>query len=92
MGEFQYRVDRQKILLEAEEWAEGVHTLHSHALTSMWYETEASKADIEENGFVVDTIYNDGRIVRERNGKVIMVLGEQLKGDALIDKYLTMNA
>lgn len=88
MGEFQDRVDRQRVLLEAEEWAAGIHTLHSHSLTSMWYETEASKADIEENGFVTDTIYNDGRIVRERSGKVIMVLGEQLTGDDLIDKYL----
>ena len=92
MGEFDYRVERQRLLLEAEEWAKGVNTLHAHSLTSMWYETEASKADIEENGPVVDTIYNDGRIVRERKGKTILILGEQLTGDKLVDKYLTMNA
>ena len=92
MGEFDYRVQRQRLLLEAEEWANGVNTLHAHSLTSMWYETEASKADIEENGPVVDTIYNDGRIVRERKGKTILILGEQLTGDKLVDKYLTMNA
>ena len=89
MGEFQERVDRQRILLEAEEWAKGVVSLHTHSITSMWYETEASKADIEENGMVCDTQYNDGRIVRERNGRIILVLGEKLEGDDLIDKYRT---
>jgi len=92
MGEFDYRVERQRLLLEAEEWAKGVNTLHAHSLTSMWYETEASKADIEENGPVIDTIYNDGKIVRQRNGKTILILGDQLTGDKLVDKYLTMNA
>ena len=92
MGEFDYKVQRQRLLLEAEEWAKGVHTLHAHSLTSMWYETEASKADIEENGPVIDTMYNDGRIIRQRNGKTILILGEQLTGDKLVDKYLTMNA
>ena len=92
MGEFDYKVQRQRLLLEAEEWAKGVNTLHAHSLTSMWYETEASKADIEENGPVIDTMYNDGRIIRQRNGKTILILGEQLTGDKLVDKYLTMNA
>ena len=89
MGEFDYRVKRQALLLEAEEWAKGVESLHSHSITSMWYETEASKADIEENGMVTDTQYNDGRIVRERDGRTILVLGEKLEGDDLIDKYRT---
>ena len=92
MGEFDYRVQRQRLLLEAEEWANGVNTLHAHSLTSMWYETEASKADIEENGPVIDTIYNDGKIIRQRNGKTILILGDQLTGDKLVDKYLKMNA
>ena len=87
MGEFQDRVDRQRILLEAEEWANGIESLHVHSITSIWYQTEASKADIEENGMVTDTQYNDGRIVRERDGRTILVLGEKLEGDALIDKY-----
>ena len=89
MGEFDYRVKRQALLLEAEEWAKGVESLHSHSITSMWYETEASKADIEENGMVTDTQYNDGRIVRERDGRTILVLGEKLEGDDLIVKYRT---
>ena len=89
MGEFDYRVKRQALLLEAEEWAKGVESLHSHSITSMWYETEASKADMEENGMVTDVQYNDGRIERTRNGKVVMVIGQQLTGDDLIDKYRT---
>ena len=36
----------------------------------MWYETKESKKDLEKGG-VLDTIYNNGLIVREQNGKVI---------------------
>ena len=68
MGEFDYRVQRQALLLEAEEWAKGISSVHYHGLTSMWYETAESKADIEKNGYVTDTIYNSGLILR--SGKV----------------------
>lgn len=89
MGEFNYKVKRQALLLEAEEWAKGVESLHTHSLTSMWYETDASIAELEKNGTVTDTIYNDGRIERSRNGKVVTVIGRQLTGDELVDKYQT---
>ena len=69
MGEFDYKVQRQRVLLEAEEWADGVKSIHVHGITSMYYETAESKADIEKNGNVTDTEYNSGLIVRERNGK-----------------------
>ena len=71
MGEFDYRVQRQRVLLEAEEWADGVKSIHVHGITSMYYETAESKADIEKNGNVTDTEYNSGLIVRERNGKEV---------------------
>ena len=48
MGEFDYRVERQRILLEAEEWAKGISSVQYHGLTSMWYETKESKEDIEK--------------------------------------------
>ena len=58
MGEYDYRVQRQRVLLEAEEWAEGIKSIHTHRITSMYYETKETKADIEKNGQVTDTEYN----------------------------------
>ena len=86
MGEFDHRVERQRLLLEAEEWSKSVKSLHIHSLTSMWYETEESAKDFE-NGAVTDTEHNDSTIVREQKGKVIRTFGKKLKGDDLIDAY-----
>ena len=58
-----------------------------HGLTSMWYETAESKADIEKNGYVTDTIYNSGLIERHRDGKLVCTFGLRLSGDDLIDSY-----
>ena len=92
MGEFYYKVQRQRVLLEAEEWADGVKSIHVHGITSMYYETAESKADIEKNGHVTDTEYNSGLIVRERNGKKVCTFGIRKTGDDLIDAYLITNA
>ena len=86
MGEFDHRVERQRLLLEAEEWSKSIKSIHIHSLTSMYYETEESKKDFE-NGAVTDTEYNDSTIVREQKGKVIRTFGKKLKGDDLIDAY-----
>ena len=59
MGEFNDRVERQSLLLEAEEWAKGVRSIHVHSITSMCYETEFTKKEIEVNGAVTDTEYNN---------------------------------
>ena len=53
----------------------------------MWYETEETKKEIEENGSVTDTEYNSGVITRHRNGKLIHTFGEELRGDALLDSF-----
>ena len=29
MGEYDYRVQRQKVLLEAEDWADGIKSIHA---------------------------------------------------------------
>ena len=87
MGEFDYRVQRQRVLLEAEEWADGVKSIHVHGITSMYYETAESKADIEKNGHVTDTEYNSGLIVRTRDNKEICTFGIRKTGDDLIDAY-----
>ena len=92
MTEYQERVNMQKMILLAEEYRESPKWIHSHSLTSMWYETRESKADIEKNGYVTDTIYNSGLIERHRDGKLVCTFGLRLSGDDLIDAYSRKNA
>ena len=86
MGQYDEVVERQRVLLEAEKWAETPKTVHIHRLSSMWYETEESKEDFE-NGNVTDTEYNSGLIVRQQKGKVIRTFGTRATGEKLIDLY-----
>ena len=87
MSEYDEVVEKQRILLEAEEWAKGISQIHCFdaAITCMWYEEHP------EDGRVTDTTYNDGRIVRTKDDQTIRVYGERLTGDALIDKYKNLN-
>ena len=56
MGQFDEAVNRQRILLKAEEWAKGVESIHMHKLKSMWYETRPEDTD---NGSVIDRRFNE---------------------------------
>ena len=84
MTQYEQRVRNQAVKLAAEEWANEVNGLHAHSLTSMWYETNPEDMD---DGGVLDVHYNDGRIERSKEGKIIRVMGERLAGQALIDKF-----
>ena len=86
MGQYDDRVQRQRLLLAAEEWADTPRSVHIHGLTSMWYETDDSKKDFD-NGNVTDTQFNSGLIERKQKGKLIRTFGYRLTGDALIDSY-----
>jgi len=85
MTEFSERVERQRLLLEAEEWAKGVKDLHVHGLNSMWYDDRPE--DTEGGKMVTDTQFNNGLIERSQDGKVIHVWGTRLEGDELIREY-----
>ena len=39
MTEYDNAVERQRVLLEAEKWAEQPQSIQVHGLTSMWNET-----------------------------------------------------
>ena len=84
MTQYEQRVRNQAVKLAAEEWANEVNGLHAHSLTSMWYETNPEDMD---DGGVLDVHYNDGRIERSKDGKIIRVMGERLTSQALIDKF-----
>ena len=83
MGQYKDRVERQRLLLEAEIWADGIESIHGFDTrkVTMAYD------DYLDDGIVVDTTFNDGRIERRQDGKLIRTLGKKLEGDELIDKY-----
>mgnify|MGYP000223235817 CR=1 FL=1 len=90
MGQYDSAVERQRLLLAAEEWASGVENIHVHGLSSMWYD---DKPEHTENGKkVTDVTYNNGMVERRQQGKVIHYFGEKLTGDDLISAYTSKNS
>lgn len=90
MTEYDARVERQRLLLEAEEWANGVRSLHSHRLKSMWYDTRPQ--DTDNGQYVIDKQYNGSEIERsiyDAKGEYIgtFIFGKRLSGDDLINEY-----
>lgn len=85
MTEHNEAVARQRLLLEAEEWATGIKDLHVHSLSSMWYDDRPQ--DTEGGKSVTDRAYNSGVIERYQEGKLIHVFGVKLTGQALLDQY-----
>lgn len=85
MGQYQDKVERQRILLEAEEWAKGVSGIHAHSLSSMWYDTRPQ--DTQDGKSVCDRHFNSGLIERTCDDGSIVYFGVELTGDALIDAY-----
>ncbi len=85
MGQYEYRVEKQRLKLEAEKWANGIKCLHAHKLKSMWYDDRPQDTDESP---VMDIQYNDGRIERRilATGKVVW-FGEAVKGEALLQAY-----
>ena len=90
MTEYKERVERQRLLLEAEEWAQGVKGMHAHSLSSMWYDTRPQ--DTEDGKSVMDITYNSGLIKRRLNDGTEVYFGKELKGDDLIYEYEKTNA
>jgi len=85
MGQYQDKVERQRLLLEAEEWAKGVSGIHAHSLSSMWYDTRPQ--DTEDGKGVIDVQYNSGLIKRTCADGAEVYFGKELKGDDLINEY-----
>lgn len=86
MGQYDDKVERQRILLAAEEWALGVRSLHAHSLSSMWYDDRPE--DTADGKGVVDRQFNSGLIERTLDDGSVVYFGEQLKGDELIQEFL----
>ncbi len=84
MTQYRNAVQKQLLLIEAEEWADKPKAIHTHRMSSMWYDT---RPEDTKDGHVTDVEYNSGLVVRSKNGKKIYTFGERLTGDALIDSY-----
>ena len=89
MGQYDDLVKRQRLLLDAEEWAKGVKCLHAHSLNSMWYDDRPQ--DTSNGKSVLDVEYNNGTIHRKLSNGKTYVFGKELTGDKLIDSYLRNN-
>ena len=89
MGQYDDRVEKQRLLLEAEEWATGIQSIHTHSISSMWYDTFPE--DTANGKRVTDTEFNSGLIKRNFDEGKVRYFGKALKGDALIDKFLQIN-
>lgn len=90
MTQYDDTVERQRLLLAAEEWANGIRSLHSHRLSSMWYDTRPQ--DTENGQFVMDKQYNGGEIERtiytsDGNNAGTFIFGKRKTGDDLIQEY-----
>ena len=90
MGQYDYKVERQRQKLAAEEWAKKVKTLHAHSLSSMWYDNRPQ--DTADGKNVLDVEYNSGIIERTLDsGKKYIFTEYELKGDDLISSYTQNN-
>ena len=85
MTQYNDRVERQRLLIEAEDWAKGVKGLHAHSLSSMWYDNRPQ--DTEDGKSVLDTEYNSGLIHRKLHDGLSVWFGKKLEGDELIQAY-----
>lgn len=90
MTQYNNEVKRQRAKIAADEWKDGLKNFHLHQLKSMWYDNRPQDTD---NGMVLDREFNDGRIERYQDDKLIYTFTEnQLTGEQLIDEFLKRNA
>ena len=90
MTQYEDRVERQRLKLKAEEWANGVKSLHAHSISSMWYDDRPE--DTADGKTVIDKEYNNGIVERTfENGEVYVFQKYELKGDDLIGAYSQNN-
>lgn len=90
MTQYENEVEYQRQKLAAEEWANGVKSIHAHSLSSLWYDDRPQ--DTADGQKVVDREFNSGRVERTlENGQIYIFTKYELKGDELIDSYVQNN-
>lgn len=86
MTQYKQEVNKQRLLLEAEEWSKSVKSLHVHSLDSMWYDNRPE--DTENGKSVTDVEYNSGLIERTLSNGEIVYFGQKLRGEDLIREFV----
>jgi hypothetical protein len=86
MTQYDERVERQRLKIEAEEWAESVKAIHGHSLDSMHYDTRPQ--DTEDGKGVLDIEYNDGTVKRTLDEGGTYIFGKALTGQDLVNSYI----
>tara|TARA_B100000900_G_scaffold50897_1_gene37503 strand:+ start:130 stop:465 length:336 start_codon:yes stop_codon:yes gene_type:complete len=85
MTEYSDMIETKRKQLAAEEWAVGIRSIHTHKLSSMWYD---KRPEDTKNHSVTDTTYNDLSIERRlHNGALVFFNEDKLTGKALIDEW-----
>jgi hypothetical protein len=88
MTQYDDRVQYQRDLLAAEEWANNVKCIHGHSLSSMWYDDRPQ--DTEDGKVVLDVEFNNGTVRRtlsKEDGEQTYIFGKPLTGQELVDAY-----
>jgi hypothetical protein len=86
MSQYDDVVERQRLKLEAEEWAGKVKSVHAHSVSSMWYDTRPQ--DTADGKTVTDIEYNNGTVRRELRDGGTYIFGKAAIGQNLIDDYV----
>lgn len=84
MSQYNEIVEYQRLKLAAEAWSKGVHSIHAHSLSSMWYDDRPQDT---ENGGVVDTQYNDNSIERTLSNGTKIWMVERPSIEKQMDLY-----
>lgn len=85
MGQYQNLVEKRRLYLEAEKWANETKAIHCHSLNSMWYDNRPQ--DTADGKFVQDIEYNSGLIERRLDSGKTIYFGKRLEGDDLLWAY-----
>ena len=86
MTQYDEEVKRQKMRVEATEWAKGVKVLHAHSFDSMAYDDRPQDTS-KGTKSVIDVEFNSGIIERWQDEKLIHTFGKRLTDDELIDMF-----
>lgn len=86
MTQYDEEVKRQKLRVEAAEWANGVKCIHAHSFDSMAYD-DRPQDTAKGTKSVIDKEFNSGIVERWQDNKLIHTFGKRLSDDELIDLY-----
>ena len=87
MSQYNDRVEKQRLKLEAEKWAKGVKAIHAHSLDSMHYDIRPEDT-AKGSRSVLDIEYNDCSVRRTLDTDEVVMFGHALSGQTLIDAFV----